>query len=317
MVREFKEKCETGELDRVSEVIIAVLINTIVWLQLARSNSMLNESTSNMFDEALQRRRSNSVLRRRMTGVAEENTLTRNSGSVCLVAGINQYVTSKLAGLSKETSMMITVDTFPMKWRVKRLDSDFLILRDYLLKMYPQVVIPPLPSAKGKKELTSRQLIKRKHYYQRFLNAILRSQVLKTSNFLMAFLQETNQDQFNLKLLTIENEIGPRNIYEFKTITGEIEVERRRNAAKFCENLPKFQTEYAKIAQYIAQRCKQLQTRAHELADDYFAIGAEVNHFSELMKLTEIPQAHKFYRRLSDLIIRHGDHTIRSGELMN
>ena len=179
------------------------------------------------------------------------------------------------------------------------------------------MVIPPLPSAKGKKELTSRQLIKRKHYYQRFLNAILRSQVLKTSTFLMAFLQETNQDQFNLKLLTIENEIGPRNIYEFKTITGEIEVERRRNAAKFCENLPKFQTEYAKIAQYIAQRCKQLQSRAHELADDYFAIGAEVNHFSELMKLTEIPQAHKFYRRLSDLIIRHGDHTIRSGELMN
>ena len=57
--------------------------------------------------------------------------------------------------------------------------------------------------------------------------------------------------------------------------------------------------------------------RAHQLADDYFAIGAEINHFSELMKLTEIPQAHKFYRRLSDLVVRHGDHTIRSGELMN
>jgi len=45
MVRIFKEKCETGELDRV-----------------ARSNSILNESTANLFDEALQRRRSNSVL---------------------------------------------------------------------------------------------------------------------------------------------------------------------------------------------------------------------------------------------------------------
>jgi len=108
MVRVFKEKCETGELDRV-----------------ARSNSIMNDSSSNMFDEALQRRRSNSVLRRRMTGIAEENALTRNNGSVCLVAGINQYVTSKLAGLSKTTSMMITVDTFPMKWRVKRLESDF------------------------------------------------------------------------------------------------------------------------------------------------------------------------------------------------
>ena len=67
------------------------------------------------------------------------------------------------------------------------------------------------------------------------MNAVLRSQVLKTSKFLVAFLQETNQEQFNLKLLTIEEEVGPRNIYEFRTITGEIEVERRRKATKFCD----------------------------------------------------------------------------------
>ena len=145
----------------------------------------------------------------------------------------------------------------------------------------------------------------------------MRSQVLKTSKFLVAFLQENNQEQFNLKLLSIEDEVGPRNIYEFKTITGEIEVERRRKATKFCDQMATFQKQYYKISRYIARRCKDAQARAHELADDYFAIGAEINHFSELMKLTEIPQAVKFYRRLSDLVIRQGDHTIRSGELMN
>jgi hypothetical protein len=50
---------------------------------------------------------------------------------------------------------------------------------------------------------------------------------LKTSNFLVAFLQETNQEAFNQKLMTIEEETGPKNIYEFKTITGEIEVDQR------------------------------------------------------------------------------------------
>jgi len=50
------------------------------------------------------------------------------------------------------------------------------------------VVIPPLPAPKGKKELSPRQLVKRQSYYQRFLNAVLRSQVLKTSTFLVAFL---------------------------------------------------------------------------------------------------------------------------------
>lgn len=120
-----------------------------------------------------------------------------------------------------------------------------------------------------------------------------------------------------MKLLTIEDEVGPRNIYEFKTLTGEIEVERRRKATKFCDQMGTFSKQYAKISKFIAMRCKDLQARAHQLADDYYAIGAEVNHFSELMKLTEIPQASKFYRRMSDLIIRNGDYTIQSGELMN
>ena len=88
------------------------------------------------------------------------------------------------------------------------------------------------------KKLTPRQLTKRKSYYQRFL---------KTSRFLVAFLQESNQEQFNLKLLTIEEETGPRNIYEFKTLTGEIEVERRRKATQFCDQLGPFSKQYEKI----------------------------------------------------------------------
>lgn len=152
---------------------------------------MLDTSTAKMFDEALQRRRASSVLRRRNTGVAEETVLNRNAGCCCIISGVNQYITSKLGGYIKDQSQMITVDTFPMKWRVKRLDSDFQILRDFLLRTYPQVVIPPLPAAKSKK-LQPRQLVKRQQYYGRFLNAVLRSQVLKTSKFLVSFLSETN-----------------------------------------------------------------------------------------------------------------------------
>ena len=146
----------------------------------------MDTSTARMFDEALQRKRSASVMRRRNTEVAEDTELSRNLGAQCIVSGINQYITSKLGGYVKDQSQMITIDTFPMKWRVKRLDSDFQILRDYLLKSYPQTVIPPLPAQKTKK-LTARQLTKRQSYYQRFLNAILRSQILKTSKFLVAF----------------------------------------------------------------------------------------------------------------------------------
>ena len=141
----------------------------------------------------MQRRRASTIVRRRNTAVAEDTLLSRHNGATCIVSGVNQYITSKLAGYVKEQSQMITVDTFPMKWRVKRLDSDFVILRDFLLRSYPQTVIPPLPAQKMKR-LTPRQLVKRQSYYQRFLNSVLRSQVLKTSKFLVAFLQEPNQE---------------------------------------------------------------------------------------------------------------------------
>ena len=84
-------------------------------------------------------------------------------------------------------------------------------------------------------------------YYQRFLNLILRSNVLKTSKFLVAFLQESSQEAFNVKLLTIEEEQGPKNIYEFRTLTGEIETEARLKATHFCDGLGAFAKQYATV----------------------------------------------------------------------
>lgn len=53
------------------------------------------------------------------------------------------------------------------------------------------------------------------------------------------------------------------------------------------------------------------------MADDYYAIGAEINHFAELLKPAEIPQITNLYKRMSDLVVRNGDFTLHSGELIN
>jgi len=71
--------------------------------------------------------------------------------------------------------------------------------------------------------------------------------VLRTSHFLVAFLQESNQETYNTKLLSIEMDKGPKNIFDFKTLTGEIEVERRERASKFCDQLKPFAEQYERI----------------------------------------------------------------------
>ena len=63
-------------------------------------------------------------------------------------------------------SLMVVLRTFPMGWEVQRLDIDFVQLRNYLIKKYPQVIIPPLPKVNQKKKLTRKQLYKKKIYYQ-------------------------------------------------------------------------------------------------------------------------------------------------------
>jgi len=141
--------------------------------------------------------------------------------------------------------------------------------------------------------------------------------VLKTSKFLVAFLSETSQEAFNVKLLTIEEEVGPKNIFEFKTLTGEIETEARAKATKFCDSLDGFGKQYKNINEAICKAVKELQLKSHELADDYYAIGACVNSLQELVKLADIPQAVHFYKRISDLIIKTGDFCLETGELMN
>jgi hypothetical protein len=71
------------------------------------------------------------------------------------------------------------------------LDEDFETLRMHLLRSFPQTIIPPLP-APTTKALNAEQIASRKVQYQRFLNAVLKSQILRTSTFLVAFLKESN-----------------------------------------------------------------------------------------------------------------------------
>lgn len=67
-------------------------------------NSILDQSTAKLFDEVMNRKRSSSFVKRRNTKLAEETVLNRNNGSHCIVSQVNQYFTSKAAGMYKDQS---------------------------------------------------------------------------------------------------------------------------------------------------------------------------------------------------------------------
>ncbi len=73
-----------------------------------------------------------------------------------------------------------------ISFEVRRKDADFLFLRKHLAKCFPHIIVPPCP--KDQPKLLADRIKKREKYYTRYLQAIMRSEELKTSRFLVQFL---------------------------------------------------------------------------------------------------------------------------------
>lgn len=63
------------------------------------------------------------------------------------------------------------------KWRTFRTDEDFYELRRLMVIALPYVMVPPLPRKNLKAQ--DRKIPKRQRLYQRFINAIHKSEILK------------------------------------------------------------------------------------------------------------------------------------------
>ena len=100
----------------------------------------------------------------------------------------------KAGGLFSASYLHYKVFTEPMGWTVLRKDADFYILRKYLSKHFPYVVIPPLPIKKKKD--SEKSIKRRQRFFTRFLQAVCRSEILKSSTYLVEWLKNDDVKEF-------------------------------------------------------------------------------------------------------------------------
>lgn len=100
----------------------------------------------------------------------------------------------KEGGIFSSNYVTYRIVTSPLNWDVRRKDADFHFLRKILLRQFPHIIIPPLPSKSSKQ--TAKFIKKREKYYSRFMSAIVRSEELKSSKFLIEFLNNTDVKKF-------------------------------------------------------------------------------------------------------------------------
>lgn len=70
------------------------------------------------------------------TKKVRKTVLNEKAYTQIYVSDVMQLV-SKIGKVIKGQSLMIVLQTFPMGWKVQRLDIDFVQLRRYLVKKYP------------------------------------------------------------------------------------------------------------------------------------------------------------------------------------
>jgi hypothetical protein len=84
--------------------------------------------------------------------------------------------------------LQFTVTTTPFNWSVKRKDKDFNLLRDYLIKSFPHILIPAVPEYHAAKTLDKKFMRKRESLLNRFMNKLLVQEDLKACPIVFEFL---------------------------------------------------------------------------------------------------------------------------------
>jgi hypothetical protein len=127
---------------------------------------------------------------------------------------------------------------------IKRTMEDFFLLRKLLVKRYPYLLVAPLPTSI---RFTKVHLFSMKRRVQRFLDFVLKSEVLKSDTDFILFLvkDESITLSLNEKLREKPKELGLFNVY---TEEGQIRIQTNMMSAiyasKFPEMLQSFEQGY-------------------------------------------------------------------------
>lgn len=130
------------------------------------------------------------------------------------------------SGVFSSNYIIYEVITEPLKYIVRRRYSDFEKLREMLLKYYPGITIPPLPSKKlGKRRFEDDYVSKRMNFLILFLQAIVDHPYLKASDIVFNFLNTKDRSVFEKKVSDLNQPKTIQYIDDMQTLTGTIKLD--------------------------------------------------------------------------------------------
>lgn len=115
------------------------------------------------------------------------------------------------------------IQTTGIPFSVRRRFSDFEWLRSTLVKQYPMVFVPPVPTKQiGSKRFEKCFVLKRMKHLQQFLDELTENELFKASASVVAFLSEDNRKGFEKKMKEQSAIVTPSEIQSQSNLNGII-----------------------------------------------------------------------------------------------
>jgi hypothetical protein len=151
--------------------------------------------------------------------------------------------------------------------------------------MFPGHAIYPLPNKKvGYRRFEDDFVKKRMVLLEKFMNIIMESEVYKSSEALIVFLNQKERDVFENKMKEYNNMSGPVYVEDMKSLTGKVEVADDPNEDKYFNNIANYLNIQSILLRKVNISLKNYHTH---ICNAYISLEEAEMNFSALAKLNK------------------------------
>lgn len=207
-------------------------------------------------------------------------------------------------GIFTSNYVLYDIRTLPLGWFVRRRFSDFETLRVLMLKYYPGHVLPPLPKKKiGNRRFEDDYLMKRMDFLCKFLNVIIESSLLRTSEILTNFLSQNDRTVFDKKTKELILKSEPMYIDEYFSIEGEIQLNYDEDNDRYFNTIKEFSSLNKKLLIEINNHCKAFDKSILEASASLVGLQKHLTYLSDLYKKINFKESYSLlFKETNDFI---------------
>ena len=145
----------------------------------------------------------------------------------------------KEGGFFSKSYITYLITTKDPNLNVRRRYTDFVWLHETFLKLYPYIVIPPIPKKNkiGVDKFSGIFISKRMRYLEKFLKWLVANPVIKNSKLLYDFLSIEKDEDFLKSKLLYDKKVVPLNLIEFYAPNGKMNLVINKEKETYFQNI--------------------------------------------------------------------------------